>query len=145
MREHEEDNKYFHYYNANPKDRNVDDCTFRAMSLFLGKSWEEVMRLNAENYLASGAFFNRSAGRTIGSCKISSCIQYLIEKAGASVLDAALFKGESIRHFIDHVAEDNAVYYAECRTHSTIINNRQVWDTFDCSDYIPDIILKKEG
>ena len=32
----------FHYYNANPFGRNVDDCTIRAISLATGKTWDET-------------------------------------------------------------------------------------------------------
>lgn len=32
----------FVYYNANPKARRGDDCTVRAISKILGKTWEDV-------------------------------------------------------------------------------------------------------
>ena len=32
----------FKYYNANPLQRQVNDCTVRAISLALGKSWDET-------------------------------------------------------------------------------------------------------
>lgn len=32
----------FKYYNANPRKRNVNDCTVRAISLAEGKTWDET-------------------------------------------------------------------------------------------------------
>ena len=32
----------FRYYNANPRHRNVNDCTVRAISLATGRSWDET-------------------------------------------------------------------------------------------------------
>ena len=34
----------FKYYNANPKGRNVNDCTVRAISLATGRTWDETYR-----------------------------------------------------------------------------------------------------
>lgn len=34
----------YHYYNANPRGRHVNDCTVRAISLATGKSWDETYR-----------------------------------------------------------------------------------------------------
>lgn len=38
----------FHYYNANPKNRITGDCSVRAISTVLGKSWTEVVMEMAE-------------------------------------------------------------------------------------------------
>mgnify|MGYP001771136746 FL=1 len=32
----------FKYYNANPRNRRVNDCTIRAISLATGRSWDET-------------------------------------------------------------------------------------------------------
>lgn len=32
----------FRYYNANPRGRNVDDCTVRAISFASGRTWDET-------------------------------------------------------------------------------------------------------
>jgi len=32
----------FEYYNANPRNRRVNDCTVRAISLATGRSWDET-------------------------------------------------------------------------------------------------------
>ena len=36
------DTKTFHFYNANPKEKYTGDCTVRAVSTVLGKTWEDV-------------------------------------------------------------------------------------------------------
>lgn len=32
----------YQYYNANPKDRHIDDCVIRALSLLTNKTWAEM-------------------------------------------------------------------------------------------------------
>ena len=34
---------YYHFYNANPKDRRTGDCLIRALAVALGKSWDDVV------------------------------------------------------------------------------------------------------
>ena len=34
----------FSYHNANPRDRHVNDCTVRAISLATGRTWDETYR-----------------------------------------------------------------------------------------------------
>lgn len=38
------DTNFFHYYNANPKNRRVGDCVVRAISTVLDQSWEQTYR-----------------------------------------------------------------------------------------------------
>lgn len=38
----------FKYYNANPLGRQVNDCTVRAISLAIGKSWDYTYRMLSE-------------------------------------------------------------------------------------------------
>lgn len=35
--------RWFHYYNANPHNKLVSDCVFRAISVALGQSWETTV------------------------------------------------------------------------------------------------------
>ena len=37
------DTAYFHYYNANPKDKQTADCVIRAISTATNKSWDDVL------------------------------------------------------------------------------------------------------
>lgn len=37
------DTSYFHFYNANPKNRICGDCVVRAISVATGKSWDDVL------------------------------------------------------------------------------------------------------
>ena len=34
----------FRYYNRNPRDRNIEDCVIRSLSLLTGRSWEDVYK-----------------------------------------------------------------------------------------------------
>lgn len=34
----------FRYYNRNPRDRHIEDCVIRSLSLLTGRSWEDVYK-----------------------------------------------------------------------------------------------------
>lgn len=43
MRPRCSDNEYFHYYNANPKDKITSDCVIRALCVVTGMKWDDVL------------------------------------------------------------------------------------------------------
>lgn len=44
----------YKYYNANPKDNNVDDCTIRSISSALNMSWDSVYDMLSDSARYSG-------------------------------------------------------------------------------------------
>lgn len=48
------DTRWFHFHNANPKNRFTGDCVYRAVSEATGLSWEEVVRGLAESAIKTG-------------------------------------------------------------------------------------------
>lgn len=56
------DTKYFHYYNANPKNRITGDCTFRAVATALGMKWEDVVMDMAKFSVKTGYAINDKKG-----------------------------------------------------------------------------------
>lgn len=56
------DTKYFHYYNANPKNRITGDCAFRAISTALGQDYNKTVMEMAELMCKTGYAMNDSKG-----------------------------------------------------------------------------------
>lgn len=44
------------FYNNNPYAHDTDDCIFRALALFLDKTWEDIAKINTEFYLDTGRY-----------------------------------------------------------------------------------------
>ena len=57
-----QDTDVFHYWNANPKNRITGDCTFRAISSALGKTWEPTVMEMAELSCRTGYAINDNKG-----------------------------------------------------------------------------------
>lgn len=129
-----EDNKYFHYYNANPKNKDTKDCTYRALSLFLGKSWEEIAELDAEFYLNRGTWFHTTEPF---NCRLKSNTEVFLETSDCCKLAYSfnMKNGIStIRDFIDEKADSDKIYICPLERHIAVIKNNKVWDTWDSSN-----------
>lgn len=147
MKNRPEDNKYFHYYNANPKSKETRDCTYRALSLFLGKSWEEIAKLDAEFYLEHGMWLYGS--EVVGDlCRMpKSPIDFFMSEHGYMQI-YQYNSGEhipTIREFIDKHTEDDDVYLCQIQGHMVAIKDNCVWDTKDSSECCPVMIFVRSN
>ena len=135
MKNKPEDNKYFHYYNANPKGKNAKDCVYRALALFLNKTWDDIAKLDAEWYLQTGQTLYGS--ERAGSMPHFNSDDFLKECRNSRLVHEANLKDGifTIRDFIDKKADSQKTYICPLGGHITVIKNNQVWDTWDCSDY----------
>lgn len=120
------DTPIFHFFNANPKQRNVSDCVVRAVSVALGKSWETAMREMTEEAIKHSCTFNENKGiesylksqgwvkypepRDINNCKIT--VSQFLKRIGSN-------KGTIIANVGSH--------------HVSLIKEGVVWDTWDCT------------
>lgn len=144
MRSNPEDNKYFHYYNSNPKGKETKDCAYRALSLFLGKTWAEGAKLDAEFYLEHGMWlYTTEYERSVFHSRIDS----FMEKNGYR----QIYRYNSgthiptLREFIDKYASPDKVYLCELGNHMVAIKDNKVWDTWDSSDQCPNMIFESEA
>lgn len=134
MKKIPEDNKYFHYYNANPKGKDTKDCTYRALSLFLGKSWDEIAELDAEFYLSHGSWFYITE---IDSYKQKANTEVFLKESDCCKLAYSFNLKDGIstmRDFIDKKADPNKVYICPLDRHIAVIKGNKVWDTWDSSN-----------
>ena len=131
--------KYFHYYNANPKNKRTKDCTYRAFSLFLNKTWEEIAEIDKNYYLENGKILYGAEYRKGIPCYTA---KEFLEK---SDICEEVKTGKNIctlRDFIDKEAEANETYICLLSGHVTVIKERKIWDTWDCSESSREEIYK---
>lgn len=133
MKKIPEDNKYFHYYNANPKGKDTNDCVYRALSLFLNVTWEEIAELDARYYLEHGKFLHEADGRGALSHPVAADYLDVCDKS-KKVYEFNLKDGIStMRDFIDRMADSDKVYICPLERHIAVIKDNKVWDTWDSS------------
>lgn len=109
----------FRFYNANAKNKFVDDCTIRAISLAEDKTWNETY--DKLSVLA------RKRGMMMDSVKFIE--NYLDER-----YERLKNEVESVGNFVSN--HPVGVYLITMPNHITISIDGFIYDTFDCSDRI---------
>ena len=116
---------YFMRYNNNPKEKRTGDCVIRALALALDKSWKEVYT----------DLFNLSIKMSLIVTdpkvfkKYLKDLDYTQEKM-PKTLDN---KRYTVEEFIDDIAHKNMTYIISIAKHVTVIKDKKLYDTWDCS------------
>lgn len=115
---------YFHYHNANPKGKNAADCVFRAVSVGLNQDYATTMREMCE------------CGLKIGYAPHDTqTIKAYLESKGWSTqreLRDANNKRIKAQNFVN-LFQDETIIAIVGTHHCSLIKNKKVWDTWDCS------------
>ena len=138
----EKDNKYFHYYNNNIKNKETDDCVYRALSLFLNKPWEEIARISMDYYKKTGVSI---IAPYIPGEREKNEMPFLEEEYGCEKFDRNVNPFTTIKDFIDKYAKEDTIYFVSADNHVSVIKGKQIWDTWDCSNYESVVIYKKKS
>lgn len=109
----------YRFYNANNKNRFVNDCTIRAISLAEGKSWQETY--DELSYIA-------------GKNGIILDDVDFIEPLLDSRYKRECFNDRSIGEFVE--AHSHGTYLLTMNGHITCCIDGIVYDTFNCLDRI---------
>lgn len=138
-------NKYFELYNPNPKGKDTKDCVYRALTVALDITWEDVARLSGEEYIKNGLFLE---SRTQN--KQNNAEEYILNNGLGheiySLNNKNGLKIRTIKDFIDKYAQPDKRYYVGVSRHAIGIANNKVYDTWDTSNASPNIILEmKKG
>lgn len=115
--------KTFHYYNANPKNRITGDCTFRAIALAIGKSWESVVREYTELMIQTGYYDSRPSFTTRFLNQFG-----WVKHSQPRHTDGTKF---TVRELARSSKQTMIVTMAG---HMTCIKDGKVWDIWDCGD-----------
>lgn len=103
----------FHYYNANPKLNNVEDCTIRALSVAEDISWDKAYRILSD--------YARKRGLMISS--IQSIEEFLDEN-----YDRVCYEKMTVKDFIKMNPE--GTYLITMPGHITVVKDGVNYDTF---------------
>lgn len=109
----------FHYYNANPFDRRVDDCAVRAISLAENESWDDTYKKLSE--------YARRQGITLS--EVSFINEYLADRYERYCPKEKII---TLQDFID--LDKPGVWLVTMNGHITCVKDGVIYDTFDCSD-----------
>lgn len=113
----------FVYYNSNPKNLHTNDCIVRALSYFFGVTWrkafDDIVAWCADRGLVDWNYR-------------SKYYMYLSEQGFCrhKVCDKSLTVGK----FCEEFAEEGKLYMVQIKRHVTIVHNKEIIDTWDCSD-----------
>lgn len=109
----------FKYYNANPKNRNIQDCVIRCLSILKDKSWREIY--DELSYLAAndGYMFDN----------VSFVEDYLDDRYNREC-HYSKYVGEFVK---EHPIGKYAI---TMNNHITALIDGVIYDTFDPSDRI---------
>ena len=117
----------FVYYNLNPKQLHTNDCMVRALAYFFDVSWHEAF-IDIIEWCANRGWVDWNYR--------SKYYVYLAERGFER--HKAPTKGMTVGRFCDEIAEKGRVYMVQIKRHMTIIDNKEINDTWDCSESVID-------
>lgn len=134
------DTKYFHYYNANPKNKNTTDCVIRAMSEATGIPYDKTLRDMAEITIKTGYMLNEKNGEQ----KYLESIGWVKHKQPRNFDNTKIYAKEFCEYLtskIGKVTEVKGPIYANCGSHHVVCIKQhegvfKVWDTWDSSNRV---------
>ena len=111
----------YKFYNANPRDRHVNDCTVRAISLATGQSWDETYR--------ELSHFAQLL------CIMPDDVTYIDEYLDANFDKIYSYKDNykiTVGDFVEH--NPLGIFLITMNGHITCAIDGLIYDTFDPSD-----------
>ena len=112
-------------YNKNPKNKKTNDCVIRAIATATNSSWEYIYSQLAEQGLKNGLMINDRR----------NWIKYL--KNLGYEKQAMPRKEDRTRYtleeFATEIAEEDKIYIVKLAKHITVIKNKNLIDTWNCS------------
>ena len=112
-------------YNANPKHRKTTDCVIRALSIALNNSWEATYRSLVDYSIKNYLMCTEKRAYT-GYLKAKG---YEMQKMPKR-MDNSRY---TVKEFIDELARPNAVYVINIAHHLTVVKDKVLLDSWDCS------------
>ena len=107
----------YKYYNANPLDKNDDDCTIRSISVALNMSWDNIYDMLSD------------AAQSVGTMQDN---KYFI----IDFLDSNFERVPTYGMTVEDVAEEyqDNIILITMKGHITCSKYGRIYDTFDCSE-----------
>ena len=115
----------FIQFNNNPKKKRGNDCVVRAISFATQTLWEDVYMMLAKIGVKKALMPNNDAVWKF-YLKTMGYVQQKMPKRE----DGTRY---TLKEFSDEIAEDGKTYIVSIAKHLTVIKNKKLYDTFDCS------------
>lgn len=112
-------------YNMNPKNKKTGDCVVRSISFATNKKWEKVYIDLAEQGIKKGLMLNDPRNWKAYLKKLGYDAQKMPRKSNN--------KRYSLEEFCDKITEDNKTYIVKIASHLTVVKNKNLYDTWNCS------------
>ena len=113
-------------YNSNPKNKITNDCIIRAITIATNKRWEDVYRELTELGIRKGLMINDKKNWKA----YIKMLGYEKQKTPKKEDN----KRYSIKEFYEELAETQQIYIVSIRSHLTIIKDKNLYDTWNCSN-----------
>lgn len=113
-------------YNSNPKNKITNDCIIRAITIATNKRWEDVYRELTELGIRKGLMINDKKNWKA----YLKMLGYEKQKTPKKEDN----KRYSIKEFYEELAETQQIYIVSIRSHLTIIKDKNLYDTWNCSN-----------
>lgn len=112
-------------YNNNPKNKKTGDCVIRAIATATNSSWEYVYSKLSELGIEQGLMINDSKNWQ----KYLENLGYIKQKMPRRS-DRTRY---TLEEFATELAEENKIYLVKLAGHLTVIKNKKLIDTWNCS------------
>ena len=112
-------------YNNNPKNKKTGDCVIRAIATATNSSWEYVYSKLSELGIEQGLMINDSNNWQ----KYLENLGYIKQKMPRRS-DRTRY---TLEEFATELAEENKIYLVKLAGHLTVIKNKKLIDTWNCS------------
>lgn len=113
-------------FNVNPKNKKTGDCVIRAIAIATNSSWEYIYRELAELGIKKGLILNDRKNWKAYLKKIGYEQQKMPRRD-----DKTRY---TLEKFCDELAEDNQIYIIKVAGHLTVVKDKNLYDSWNCSN-----------
>jgi len=115
----------FIQFNINPKNKITKDCVIRAIATATNKTWESVYRELTELGIKKGLILNDRNNWKAYLKNLGYEKQNMPRRE-----DRTRY---TLEEFCDELAEDNQIYIIKVANHLTVVKDKNLYDTWNCS------------
>ncbi len=112
-------------YNNNPKNKKTGDCVIRAIAFATNTEWEKIYLELAEQGIKKGLMLNDPKNWRAYLKDLGYDAQKMPRKLNN--------RRYTLEQFCDNIAEESKTYIVKIASHLTVVKNKNVYDTWNCS------------
>ncbi len=112
-------------YNNNPKNKITNDCVIRAIALGTNRNWKDIYMELTELGIDKGLMINDKKNWKMYLRRLGYEQQKTPKKENN--------KRYTIQEFCKELAEEQKIYIISIRKHLTVVKDKNLYDTWNCS------------